>query len=105
MTEAAAPPSVPDPQPLDVDVLTTNEMVELFGQKRVTIDQWVFGRRANTGAHPFPVEPDDTIGAFPVWRLSRLKAWAEATHRAVHEDAWREKKAAGGYSTRRATKQ
>lgn len=93
----SSPPPVPKPKPLSDDVITLVEMVDLFGVQRVTVDQWAQRRR--NAANPelaFP-EPDDHVGDKPVWRVTRLKAWATLTGREIHEDAWRAKREAGGY--------
>lgn len=46
-------------------------------------------------------EPDDHIGAFPVWRLARIVAWLKATKRdtlpTYDLDGFRAKRDAGGY--------
>lgn len=101
MNKAEAPPAVPPPRPLDVEVLTLAELVDVFGVKRVTVDQWVQRRRLTSDANAFPKE-DDQIGAFKVWRLERILAWAKHTGRPVHLDVWRGKKASDGYAQTRS---
>jgi hypothetical protein len=89
--------AIPPPRAIPDDLVGLQEMVDLFGVKRVTVDQWAFRRRAIANPElAFPV-PDGYIGATPVWHLDRLQAWASATGRPMFEKEWREKRKAGAY--------
>lgn len=98
MAQSRGSPLVPPPKPLSDVVITLVEMVDLFGVKRVTVDQWAQRRRSAVNQDLAFPEPDDHVADKPVWRLDRLKAWADATGKKTwNEKAWREKREAGGY--------
>jgi hypothetical protein len=94
---------VPPPRALPGDWITLVEMVDLLGVKRVTVDQWAQRRRTAVDQDlAFPV-PDDTIADKPVWRLARIKIWAELTGKTQwNEEAWRAKRDSGGYRITRS---
>lgn len=96
--------TIPPPKPLDVEILTTPEIADLAGVAKQTAEHWRFRHKASDDPKsddkpklpPFP-EPDDHIGFWPIWRLERVTAWLDATSRKYDVDAWRTKRAAGGY--------
>lgn len=93
MTQRVVPPQRPIPE----DLISLPEMVDLFGVKRVTVDQWRFRRRmADNSEFPFP-DPDGFIGGTPIWWVDRVLAWGKLTGRPTHEKVWRTKRASGGY--------
>jgi hypothetical protein len=89
-------PVVDPPKPLG-DVLTLIEMADLFGVQRVTVNQWRMRRRAAADPDMALPEPDDYLGAWPVWRLSRIEQWARKTGRPYDVERWRAKRDAGDY--------
>jgi len=96
-TEPRAPQAkIPPPQPPAGTWLTIGEIADCAVPpvKYTTVEQWKHRRRS--ADIPFP-EPDIYFGPFPVWRLSRVKAWFRATGKPFNPKLWEEKKAAGAY--------
>lgn len=96
--EPAAPlAEIPGPRPITEDTFVAIREIADIAVPPVeypTVEQWRARRRARV--IPFP-EPDDNIGSFPIWRLSRIEAWFKATGRPFDLKLWRRKKKNGGY--------
>ncbi|TDD29213.1 hypothetical protein E1218_04925 [Kribbella turkmenica] len=70
------------------------EIADLAGVKLNTIVMWRIRHRG--GDAPFP-EDDVNLCGRPVWRLERVTAWLDLTHRPYDVARWRTKRMAGAY--------
>lgn len=60
---------------MGLDIVGPTEIADLLGVHRVTVDRW----RRDGDLPP----PDAVLARGPVWRTSRILAWAENTNRPV----------------------
>jgi hypothetical protein len=93
---------IPDPKPITEDLLTVPEIAFLLRHngeplKRASVEQLRVRYRNTEEAFKGLPEPDGRIGYQPYWRLERVLAWADDLGRKYDEQAWREKRDAGGF--------
>jgi hypothetical protein len=94
--KTSRPRPIADPKPLPGDWLTAAEIIDLPipAIQYKTFEQWRAGKRQ--GELQFP-EEDHTFGSVPVWHLSRVEAWLEATGKRYDLRVWRLKLELGSY--------
>jgi len=101
-TEETTMNAVSPPKPITEDEFLTLPEIAFMSRnprtneslQRGSVEQW---RVRNRGTDREFLKPDDHIGAMPIWRLSRVLAWMDAQNRPYDVEAWRERRAAGGF--------
>jgi len=91
---------IPDPRPVDADLLTVKEIATLATGtdggpvKQGVVEYWRLRQKQGV---PVFLEPDDYFGDTPVWRLERLEAWFKTTDRPYDVKRWRAAREAGQF--------